>query len=1109
MYVISEEITTAGQSFTYELSQFPEFTIDSSWNIESVDSILDGSNCLSAAVELIDRKTFRVTPDNADFSAYIMINLVFGGKARPGSRRRSIELRIDFVSKYIERILCIADYWYSHEYDVQFRDPTAEFHILVCGRNEYETGIPPITANWQKIVGVNTVHILGDQKLILYNSKNIKYSVAVPIFVDFSDWTPQEGNKRGFSLSGDIYALLASGKMLVPGALDSIFRGSPIIVYPVNLYSTNLIEGCYINAFSGAGTWTQGFGSANLPARVVPAYAYYYMFSNIRHFGGLSSIDAEVLTGSHNFYGMFSGITYYNSLPTVLKPRVLTPYCYGRMFAGTGWTNVRIEATTYAEGCFEGMYYSGSGYAEGIWGQTKPYSHKEICMNNDTRTFPNVTATEFEAHSFERAFKDCKYFYSAGSITLNIHKAMDYAFSEAFSRQGISPSPYYPWWNWSIYHFTNTYTGEIELGENAFHYMFLNCRTMKTAKNMSLASREDASNAYTSWLPSWVDTAETGQNPVYTYNYNLLDYAYTGYTFAEAESLIREDYDIPSIWELAYEDPIQRDLTLSFANGYPAAVDGSLGFVDVGVLIGEGYPGHGRDLTITAVNDSSTVVFSQTYVLDSSSYRYTPYVVRITPNVVREDWNLTIKADVRFHKFAELYVDAVQIQKNVSIPVDSSLLFANGYPAAVNGCFDSVDVGLLVGDGYNDLSRNINLTCYDIDGNTVFNQTYQLDSSSYKQTPYVVRITPNFRSKDYYIDVHATLNVGYVSNSVNDSEYVQPDNTLSWASGYPRLTNERSLSGVDLGLYIGDGYGGKTRNLQVVCKNENNTTVFNRTYAISGSYKTSPYLLHISPSVQAQDIKLYVTASMQFGTFDPITLDSEELDMLIVKTLQNHTGYPSLVVDGSLGSVNLGYDIGNGYPTYGRTLSVSATTDDNRSVFSQDYTITGSYEQTPYTININPNVWVENTVLNLTSSVAFEHSGGEDTRTITNRLTVNPQFDYNVTFGSVDGELRGTAESEKYFRGRLLIWLDYVGLGVPTGSRTVNVFAKYKNYSDTVFNYTVTLDPSVTVYHSHTTYVSGIIIGRTLDVTVTVTYKGTGGKVMTTRTDTKSYYIRS
>lgn len=1102
MYVISETITSANQIFTYDVTSIPALAIDSSWKIESVNSIPDGSSYLVADASIVDEKTFTLKPCNADFSAYVLINLVFLDKVKINRRRRAIELRVDFTTHYIDKAIYIENEYNSDDnLTVHFREPGGEFHYCIVGS---EDPLPDITGDWHTVTGITSVRVTSVNKIWIYTTKNEKYSVSPPIHVEIDDthWDPYTGDDKNYNVGGDIYGLLAGGKIRQVAALENLFGGESISRCYFDLTETNLTEGCYMNLFSYSGIWGDSTSiSTDLPATIVPSHAYYTMFRGIRNLYGPRRIDASVLTGSYNFAAMFQGCDYLDSYPKDLKPRVLTPYCYAYMFNGSGVTpsEIRIRATEYAEGCFKGMFKSCYGTPNGIWSQTKPYSHASICEENDTRALPTITATDFYEHSFEKAFADCLYLYTSRTLTLNIHKALERAFYKAFTLEGyrgVSDVTLY-----SIRSFTNTYTGEIELGHQAFSGMFYYCKNLNNVKNMSLASRSDAQNAYDNWL---LDCSSTG---TYTYNYYLLEYAYPTYTQADAEKLIRSDYYIPSGWNIVLEDPVTRDYTFEFATGYPEIIDGSLGDVNLGFNIGDGYEGYDRKLTVYCKDQNDASIFYNEYIINSGSYTETPYIVRINPNVTQNDWNFDVSTSLTFYRCGGIG-NVENITQNVSMPVDSLLSFATGYPSEVNGSFDSVDVGLLVGDGYNNNTRTINLTCYDIDQNLIFNSTYTLDSSSYKQTPYVVRITPNFISKNHYIDVHATLNVGYVSNSTSASKYVTVDNTFNWVSGYPRLTNNRSLRGVDLGMYIGDGYGGKTRTLHVICKNENNSTVFDRTYNIDGSYKASPYTLHISPNVQDSNIVLNVYAYLTFGTYDPIELNSV-LNMYINTTFQTHTGYPSLVVDGSLGSVNLGYDIGNGYPTYQRILNISATTNNNRSVFNKDYIITGSYEKTPYKLNIKPNVWIENSVLNLTSSLAFKNSSGEDVSTVTNKINVNPQFDYSVTFGSDNGNMynKSVYMKDRYIRGRLAIDLDFVGLGIPTGSRTVDVTAKYSGYSGKVFNYTITLDPSVTEYFGYTTFYDSYYIGRTLVVTTTVSFKGTGGDVITTRTNTKSYTV--
>ena len=591
MYVISETITSANQIFTYDITNIPELAVDHSWKIESVNSIPDGSSCLVADASIVDEKTFTLKPCNADFSAYVLINLVFLDKVKTNRRRRAIELRVDFTTHYIDKAIYItANTATDANYTVYFRDPGAEFHYCIVGLND---PLPDITGKWKTVTGVTSVLMTGYDRMWIYTTKNEKYSVSAPIHVEKNDedYDPTTTPTTTYTVGGNICGLLAGGKIGKVGALEHVFEGEGIVECEFELTETNLTEGCYRNLFDGIGpnVSLSRVNIGTLPATVVPSHAYYKMFSRINDFSSsLESIDASVLTGTHNFAGMFQNSAYmYNTVPIDLKPLVLTPYCYAHMFdnAFIHCDKFKIRATEYAEGCFKGMFASCYGAPDGIWSQTKPYSHAGICKYNILGDLPNITATDFYEHSFEESFYRCDLSSNERTLTMNIHKALERAFYEAFRGTAINT-------------FINTYTGEIELGNDAFMNMFYYCNDLNSVKNMSLASRSDAQNAYRDWLSKCSSTGN------YTYNYYLLEYAYPTYTQADAETLIRSDYYIPSGWELAIEDPVTRDYTFEFATGYPETIDGSLGDVNIGFYIGDGYDNYDRKLTIYCKNRS-------------------------------------------------------------------------------------------------------------------------------------------------------------------------------------------------------------------------------------------------------------------------------------------------------------------------------------------------------------------------------------------------------------------------------------------------------------------------------------------------------------------------
>lgn len=929
MYVISETITSANQIFTYDITSIPALAVDHSWKIESVNSIPDGSSCLVADASIVDKNTFTLKPCNADFSAYVLINLVFLDKVKTNRRRRAIELRVDFTTHYIDKAIYITAHPATDaNLTVHFREPGGEFHYCIVGLND---PLPDITGDWKTVTGVTSVRMTGNvRKMWIYTTKNEKYSVSAPIHVEIDDTNldPVTGNDKGYNVGGDIYGLLAGGKIGKVAALENVFANESIVNCSLKLSETNLTEGCYLNLFAGSGLWgdkTSFSKIKTLPATVVPSHAYYKMFSGIRYLYGPDSIDASVLTGTHNFYGMFQGIDYIGGYPVDLKPLVLTPYCYANMFANSPVSgyDIKIRATEYAEGCFKGMFASSSGFPLEIWSQTKPYSHASICQENSAGNLPNITATDFYEHSFEMAFYKCGIVYTK-TLTMNIHKALELAFYDAFRENKIEK-------------FINTYTGEIELGTDAFMYMFYGCSKLNSVKNMSLASRSDAQNAYRDWIYMCSSTG------TYTYNYSLLEYAYPTYTLSEAETLIRSDYYIPSRWDLAIEDPVTRDYTFEFATGYPETIDGSLGNVNIGFIIGDGYVNYDRKLTINCKNKYDASIFYNEYIINSGSYTETPYIVRINPNITQNDWNFDVSASLTFYRFGGGIGDVKNITQNVSMPVDSSLM---------------------------------------------------------------------------------------------------------WETGYPRLVTEDDLGAIDLSLYIGDCSNGCTRTLNVVCKDYNDSaTLFSQTYNITGSYTETPYNITINPVAHSYDWSVTIIVTATFGSIQKTIYG--EVSLPIDRTFSWGTNYPSLAVDGSLGTVNLGYLVGDGYPECDRVLTVTATDRDNTTLATKTVTLSRSdnYTQNPYTLSFDTLAYIDTTKVNIDSTMVFNGYGIQksaylDTQSFTIPL---PEFDYTVSKRSSYGKWTQLDSTSTSITGNLTVDI-YIGPGCPTGKKVVeNKIKMYDN----------------------------------------------------------------
>ena len=956
MYVISETITSANQIFTYDVTNLPVFAVDSSWEIESVNSIPDGSSCLVADASIVDEKTFTLKPCNADFSAYVLINLVFLDKVKINRRRRAIELRVDFTTHYIDKAIYITTSNTSPDDNltVHFREPEGEFHYCIVGRDDT---LPDITGDWNTVTGVTSVRMTGtDHKMWIYTTKNEKYSVSSPIHVEIDDthWDPYTGDDKGYNVGGDIYGLLAGGKIGQIAALENVFAGEDIERCLFDLTETNLTEGCYLNLFGSSGVWADStVFQTTLPATVVPSHAYYAMFRGIRYLYGPSSIDASALTGTHNFTAMFQSCNSIKKYPKDLKPRVLTPYCYSLMFNNTGVTpaEITIRATEYAEGCFNGMFASCYGTPNGIWSHTKPYSHASICELNETRALPPITATDFYEHSFEKAFADCRYIYASRALTMNIHKALERAFYKAFTLESWSSTSGIDLH--SINTFTNTYTGEIELGTDAFRSMFSYCKNLNNVKNMSLASRSDAQNAYRDWL---FGCSSTG---TYTYNYYLLEHTYPTYTQADAETLIRSDYYIPSGWNIVLEDPVTRDYTFEFATGYPETIDGSLGDVNLGFYIGDGYDNYDRKLTIYCKDQNDASIFYNEYIINSGSYTETPYIVRINPNITQNDWNFDVSTSLTFYRCGGI-ADVENITQNISIPVDSNLM---------------------------------------------------------------------------------------------------------WETGYPKLATEGNLGAIDLSLYIGDGYNGCARTLNIVGKDGNNSaTLFSQTYNITGSYTETPYNITINPSVHSYDWAVNLTVTATFGSVQQTIYG--EVSLPIDKTFSWGTNYPSLAVDGSLGTVNLGYLVGKGYPGYyDRVLTVTATDQDNTELATRTVTLSrsGNYTQNPYTLSFNTLAYPDTTKVNINSTMVFNRHGSQESAYLdTYQFTIPlPEFNYKVSKRSSYCSWKQTGSTATSKTGKLTVGLD-IQPGCPTGKKMViNTITRYDT-GDIIQTSVNILDPSST-----------------------------------------------
>ena len=268
-----------------------------------------------------------------------------------------------------------------------------------------------------------------------------------------------------------------------------------------------------------------------------------------------------------------------------------------------------------------------------------------------------------------------------------------------------------------------------------------------------------------------------------------------------------------------------------------------------------------------------------------------------------------------------------------------------------------------------------------------------------------------------------------------------------WETGYPRLVNEGNLGVIDLSLYIGDGYNGCVRTLNVVGKDGNNSeTLFSQTYNITGSYTETPYKITINPGAHSYDWAVNLKVTATFGSIQKTIYGKVSLP--IDTTFSWGTNYPSLAVDGSLGTVNLGYLVGKGYPGYDRVLTVTATDQDNTTLATKTVTLSsnGNYTQNPYTLSFDTLAYPDTTKVNIDSTMVFKRFGSQESANLdTYPFTIPlPKFNYGVTKRFDNCDWTKTGSTATSVTGYLHVGLD-IEPGCPTGrKRVVNTITDYK-----------------------------------------------------------------
>jgi len=606
---------------------------------------------------------------------------------------------------------------------------------------------------------------------------------------------------------------------------------------------------------------------------VARGLAFESMFQGCTSLRTLPDISNVEFTNYANHYpslkSMFEGCTSLTSTPVL---NVTTAGNYENMFKGcTSLTDssILLSITNFnSDSSFKSMF--------------------EGCTSLVTPSAINVT--EFQRYDtdggFEYMFKDCTSLTSIPDMTnikplsrstKNVFKGM---FQGCTSLIRVENLP-----NLGLGTIQTNVTGVVPNTDGWFMEMFKNCSNLNEVHNRmtAVSLHDNCKNIFYNWLD--------GVSPTGTYYYNvtLLGMSYYTGTQAEKEEQIKADYNVPSEWTMVPE-AFDYDDTLEFASGYPAIIDGSLGIIDVGIFVGEGWYQYEqyipcpRSVTVTCKDSSNNTVYNNTYTI-TGHYTSTPYIVRINPIVDVNETKVTVNVVATFGSKPTKPI-IYEIQRNT----EERFEWASGYPEPINNSLSSVNLGYYIGDGYNGGDRTLKVKFTDPHGVVMYTDSNIHISGSYTETPYIKNIKPNI-----YADTNELIidsSVTFMKDGASVSSIMSPktvtvpaptfDYTVTQGTDHGKYTGRRSgytntMVTVHVNLNLADGCstGRKKLVVKVIPTSSPGTVLISRTFDnITGNVFEQDIVQTITNTNNMYDVNIVSTVSY-YGTYGNL-LDTEE-----------------------------------------------------------------------------------------------------------------------------------------------------------------------------------------------------------------------------------------
>ena len=677
------------------------------------------------------------------------------------------------------------------------------------------------------------------------------------------------------------------------------------------------------NMFKGC---SRLFNFSGLPdVSDIPTHAYAGMFEGCTSLSTPPDMSHITSADSESMLGMFKNCVQLSTPPNLSNITGARGLAFESMFQGC--TSLRtppdisnVEFTNYAnydpslksmfEGCtsltstpvlsgttavnFENMFKGCTSLIDSsillsITNFNSDSSFKSMFEGCTSLVTPSaINVTEFKRYStdggFEYMFKDCTSLTSIPDMTAikplsrstkNVFKGM---FQGCMSLRRVENLPAL-----GLTTIQTVSTGVVPNTDGWFLEMFKNCSNLNEVHNRmtAVSLNDNCKNIFYNWLDG---VSPTG---TYYYNVNLLGMSYYTGTQAEKEEQIKADYNVPSEWTMVPE-VFDYDDTLEFAPGYPAIIDGSLGIVDVGIFVGDGWNNSyipcPRSVTVTCKDSSNNTVFNNTYTI-TGYYTSTPYIVRINPIVDVNETKVTVTVVATFGSKTTKPI-IYEIQRNT----EERFEWSSGYPEPINNSLSSVNLGYYIGDGYNGGDRILKIKFTDPHGVVMYTDSNINISGSYTETPYINNIRPNI-----YADTNELIidsSVTFMKDGVPVSSIMSPktvtvpaptfDYTVTNGTDHGKYTGRRSgytstMVTVHVNLNIANGCSTGNRKLvvKVVPTSSPGTVLLSRTFDnITGNVFEQDVVQTITNTSNMYDVNIVSTVSY-YGTYGNL-LDTEE-----------------------------------------------------------------------------------------------------------------------------------------------------------------------------------------------------------------------------------------